>query len=223
LVIYDLTEINGSGTELAADANKIGSEITKYYDALKSKTTFDEGSKSYSGFLTYWTSESPQEFGSQIFFPFSENKNFNDTQFKRMYTILSQDLKSANYQNFKNSIVGELITNPNLGGSNRNSDYGKVFDDYWEKKAKPAFEEEDRLTTTFLDKIEKDKLKDFLNFTPYPTGKVRDFDYIRNDSPSNGQKKIIRSLGAVNNSNRNKEVWNSEDDTDLYISKVKLN
>jgi len=223
LVIYDLTEIDGSGTELAADANKIGSEITKYYDELKSKTTFNEGQKSYFGFLAYWTSESPQEFGSQIFFPFSENENFNNTQFKRMYTILSQDLKSANYENFKNSIVGELITNPNLGGSNRNSDYGKVFNDYWERIAKPAFEEEDRLTTTFLDKIEKDKLKNFLNFTPYPTGKVRDFDYIRNDSPSNGQKKLIRSLGAVNNSNRNKEVWNSEDDTGLYISKVKLN
>ena len=98
-----------------------------------------------------------------------------------------------------------------------------MFDSYWEVKAKPAFEEEDKLTTTFLDTIEKDKLKNFLNFTPYPTGKIRDFDYERNDSPNDGQKKLIRSLGAVNNSNREKAVWNSLDGTGVYISKVKLN
>jgi len=110
-----------------------------------------------------------------------------------------------------------------LGGSNTNSDYGKVFDDYWNVEAKPAFEEEDKLTTMFLDTLERDKLKNFLNFTPYPVGKVRDFDYIRNDSPIDGQKKLIRSLGAVNNSNRDKDVWNSLDGTGVYISKVKLN
>ena len=223
LVIYDLTEINGSATELVSDSEKIGVAIDGYYDALKSQTSFQDGSTGYTGYLTYWDSSSPQEFGSQVFFPFSLNDNFGDLQFRRMYAILSQDLKSANYQNFKNFIVGELITNPSLGGSSRNSDYGKVFDSYWEVKAKPAFEEEDKLTTTFLDTIEKDKLKNFLNFTPYPTGKIRDFDYDRNDSPNDGQKKLIRSLGAVNNSNREKAVWNSLDGTGVYISKVKLN
>ena len=223
LVIYDLTEINGSETELVSDAEKIGIGINGYYDTLKSSTTFQEGSTGYTGYLTYWDTSSPQQFASQVFFPFSLHTNFGDIQFRRMYTVLSQDLKAENYQNFKNFVVGELITNPSLGGSNRNSDYGQVFDSYWAVQAKPAFEEEDRLTTTFLDTIEKDKLKNFLNFTPYPTGKVRDFNYVRNDSPIDGQKKLVRSLGAVNNSNRDKAVWNSLDGTGVYISKVKLN
>jgi hypothetical protein len=34
---------------------------------------------------------------------------------------------------------------------------------------------------------------------------------------------LIKSLGAVNNSERNKSSWNSSDGANVYISKVKLN
>jgi len=224
VVVYDLQQKTNEYTEMVEDGAKIGQGILDYYNVLKSQTDFKVGDKSYSGYLTYWDSSSnPQQLTNEVFIPFSKNILFGEKEFRRQYAILSNDIKSENYNNFKTAIIGQLLTDPSLAGRNGRDNFNEVFDQYWLKTAKPLFDEEDSLTNTFLDTLEKDKLKNFLNFTPYPSGKVREFTFNRTDSPSDAQKKLIKSLGAVNNSERNKSSWNSSDGANVYISKVKLN
>ena len=224
LVVYNLQQKTNEYTEMVDDSAKIGQGILDYYNVLKSQTDFKVGDKSYSGYLTYWDSSSnPQQLTNEVFIPFSKNILFGEKEFRRQYAILSNDIKAENYNNFKTAIIGQLLTDPSLAGRNGRDNFNEVFDQYWLKTAKPLFDEEDSLTNTFLDTLEKDKLKNFLNFTPYPSSKVREFNFNRTDSPSDEQKKLIKSLGAVNNSERNKSSWNSSDGANVYISKVKLN
>lgn len=224
IIVYNLKQKTNEYTELVNDGAKIGQALFDYYNVLKSKTDFRVGDKSYSGFLAYWdNSSNPQSLTNEVFNPFSKALLFGEKPFRRQYAILSNDLKSENYNNFKAAIVGQLIVNPSLGGKTGKDNFSEVFDNYWNKKAKPLFDEENSLTNTFLDTIEKDKLGNFLNFTPYPLGKVREFTFERDDTPDSGQKKLIKSLGALNNSNRDKKSWNSLDGANIYISKVKLN
>jgi outer membrane protein OmpA-like peptidoglycan-associated protein len=226
LVIYDLKQKTNEYVEIQKDSEKIGQSIKDYYEALKSKTDFKVKDQSYSGFLTYWDSSSNyQQLVKNVFYPFSKKLEFGQPQFKRQYAILSNDLKGESYNTFKNAIIGQLLTNPSLAGKTGKDNFAQVFDQYWLKNTKPLFDEEDELTTAFLDKLEKEKLKNFLTFTPYPLGKIREFTFIRNDSPTDGQKKLIKSLGAVNNSNKSKTNWNTEEGsaTNVFISKVKLN
>ena len=49
----------------------------------------------------------PEELTSNVFFPFSKNNEFARNTFRRQYMILSNDLKSENYQNFK--IVQKIL------------------------------------------------------------------------------------------------------------------
>ena len=224
LVVYNLTGKTSTKDEMISDMIKIQQGIIDYEVAIKTKTNFSVGNSQYSGYLVYWDSSSnPDQLVENVFNPFSKNILFNHPSVKRQYAILSEELKPENYAKFKTAIIGVLETDPELGGRNSNSDYSKVFDTYWQDKAKVAFDEENSLTATFLDTLEKDKLKDFINFTPYPSGKTREFDYSRQDNPTTGQKKLLKSLGATNNSNSIKDDWNTEDGSLVYISKVKFN
>ena len=226
LVVYNLTGTTDTRTAMADDIKKIRTGLNGYFTAIKTTTSFDYLGTGFTGQLIYkdLSGPSPESVIQNVFIPFSKNSLFKDfLSFRRQYAVLSQELKSANYQAFKNAIVGELITNPSLGGSNGNSDYGKVFDSYWLDVAKKAYDEEDAITNKFLDTLEKDKLKNFLNFTPYPLGKERNFDYSRKDNPTAEQKKLLKALGAKTNQNSNKSTWNNNDGSNVYISKVKLN
>lgn len=226
LVVYNLTGTTDTRTAMADDIKKIRTGLNGYFTAIKTTTSFDYLGTGFTGQLIYkdLSGPSPESVIQNVFIPFSKNSLFKDfLSFRRQYAVLSQELKSANYQAFKNAIVGELITNPSLGGSNGNSDYGKVFDSYWLDVAKKAYDEEDAITNKFLDTLEKEKLKNFLNFTPYPLGKERNFDYSRKDNPTAEQKKLLKALGAKTNQNSNKSTWNNNDGSNVYISKVKLN
>lgn len=225
LVVYNLTGTSQTTAAMADDIKKIRDGLNDYYMIIKAANTFDYQGTGFTGQLIYkdLSGPSPEQVIQSVFIPFSKNNLFKLESFRRQYAILSQDLKSANYQSFKNAIVGELITNPSLGGSNGNSDYSKVFDSYWLDIAKKAYDEEDAITNKFLETLEKDKLKNFLNFTPYPLGKDRNFDYSRKDNPTTEQKKLLKALGAKNNQNSNKTTWNNSDGSGVYISKVKLN
>ena len=171
-----------------------------------------------------YSSEDGRNMKSEVFFPFSKNVQFsNYKSFKRMYMLVSQDLKSGNYERFKNAMIGNIINNTALLGRG-NLNISQDFDEYWLRQAKPIFDEEDALTNAFLDEMEKNKLKNFINFTPFPS-KARVMDFVQNLSPSDLQKDLIKFLGASSNSSSNTKTWNDQvnGSPSAFQSKVKLN
>jgi hypothetical protein len=111
-----------------------------------------------------------------------------------------------------------------------NSDVAGEFDNYWQRIAKPLFENENTITETFLNDLEKGKLKKYLdNFTPYsPVSKERVLDYSKVDNTTNefkNQEALIKSLNTISEGKpqgSDLTVWNSGG-PNVYISKVKLN
>ncbi len=69
---------------------------------------------------------------------------------------------------------------------------------------------------------EKEKLESFLKYTPFPS-KKRIFTYTTEGAGSDGQVKLIKSLGATQNQNTNNQTWNDVDGASLFISKVNFN
>ena len=209
--------------ELIDDIKKVQSGLTTFSVTSLAPADFVYQGTKYTGKLLY-TPDQQREMQSQIFFPFSKNANFSTyLSFKRMYMILSQELKSENYETFKNALIGNIINNDALlGRGSRN--ISQDFDLYWKTEAKPIFDEEDALANAFLDEMERTKLKDFINYTPFPS-KPRIFSYSQNANPAGLQKKLIQNLGASTNTTTNKKTWNDQisGSPPAYQSKVKLN
>jgi hypothetical protein len=104
----------------------------------------------------------------------------------------------------------------------------KIFDDYWILKAKPVFLEENNITKSFIDNLEKTSLKNFLVYTPFDK-KTRDFTFTTEDSGDESKKpsqeNMIKGLADTTNQNTNINTWNDLGDnaTGAFISKAKLN
>ena len=143
--------------------------------------------------------------------------------------IVSDDvLDDKKYQTFKTAIIGNIINNKSIIG-NGFDDIEKVFDDYWITIAKPIFLEENNITKSFIENVEKTKLKNFLVYTPFDTKKTREFNYTTENGAvaaiKKSQENMIKGLGATTNQNTNNNTWNDTDgnSTGAYISKAKLN
>ena len=81
--------------------------------------------------------------------------------------IISDDIvDSKKYETFKNLMIGNIINNPSILGSGY-GDVEKKFDDYWLTLTKPIFENENNITKSFIDEMEKTWLKDFIKYTPF--------------------------------------------------------
>ena len=106
------------------------------------------------------------------------------------------------------------------------NDYLKALSDtidaYWDKIAKPLFNEENNLAKEFITNQEKNKLQPFLKYTPFPS-KKRTFTYTTEFANTDNQKTLIKGLGATENQNTNNKTWNDELAQDVYISKAKFN
>ena len=135
--------------------------------------------------------------------------------------LLSNDLKSENYQTFKNALIGNIINNDKLLGKGGGYDISQQFDAYWLTQAKPLFDQENTLAQSFLNEMETNKLKNFIKYTPFPS-KTRLFNFELNTNPSDNEKKLIKALGASTNQSTNKDTWNDPQGM-IFISKVKLN
>jgi hypothetical protein len=150
----------------------------------------------------------------------------DDKAFKRQYMIVSEDvLDEKKYQTFKDALINNVVNNKSLSDGINDIDF--VFDAYWITKAKPVFAEENNITKAFIDNLEKTKLKDFLNYTPFDK-KERVVTYTVENSADNDNKKaqenMIKGLGATTNSNTNNNTWNDKNgSTGAYTSKAKLN
>jgi hypothetical protein len=86
-----------------------------------------------------------------------------------------------------------------------------------------VFEEENKITKDFIDDMEKNKLKDFLKYTPFNLKKKRVFTYTTENANTDAQQKLIKGLGWTENQNTNNKTWNDESPANVFISKAKLN
>jgi len=224
-----VTIIDLSGTtsynELKDDIKKIQASIQAFYLAVTTATTFNYGSNKYDGKLIwgeYSQNTDAKTLLPQVFVPFITQELMSIASFKRAYMILSNDiLDDKKYQVFKTALIGNIINNASLNTSGE-SNLEFEFDKWWKGTAAPEFKQENDATNTFLNDIEKGKLKDFLKYTPTLVKSERVFDFVKSQSPSNEQKKLITSLNAQTDNLQTQTKWNNKEGS-VYISKAKLN
>ena len=221
----DTSSKNASNTleELSNDIVTIKSAITAFNVVTMSAYTFSYNTNTYSGILVFEPNyQLPQ--GQKVFVPFNQSSIFEIDSFRREYMLLSDDVvDSKKYETFKNAMIGNIINNVGLlGTAEKGPKLIEEFDNYWDKRAKGLFESENNITKEFINSIEKEKLQDFLKFTPFPT-KKRLFTYTTENAGTDSQKTLIKGLGATENYNTNNKTWNDEISADVYVSKVKFN
>jgi hypothetical protein len=221
----DTSSKNASNTleELSNDIVTIKSAITAFNAVTMSAYTFSYNTNTYSGILVFEPNyRLPQN--QKVFVPFNQSPIFEIDSFRREYMLLSDDVvDSKKYETFKNTMIGNIINNVGLlGTAEKGPILTEAFDEYWDRRAKGLFESENNITKEFITSIEKEKLQDFLKFTPFPT-KKRLFTYTTENAGTNSQKTLIKGLGATENYNTNNKTWNDEISGDVYVSKVKFN
>jgi hypothetical protein len=214
--------------ELKEDVKKIKSGITEFNTIVWSANTFISNSKSYTGILVFEPNYKLET--EKVFNPFSQNGEFQSNIFRRVYMIVSNDVvDSKKYESFKNALIGNILSNTGLIGEGA-ADISNLFDAYWlgsitlnRVGVKSVFEEENKITKDFIDDMEKNKLKDFLKYTPFNLKKKRVFTYTTENANTDAQQKLIKGLGWTENQNTNNKTWNDESPANVFISKAKLN
>jgi hypothetical protein len=220
--------------ELVDDAKKISQDIIAFNAVIQSpsKFTYAGTGTEYQGTLVFEleNGKSKAVTTEQVFLPFSVNPLFanGNYSFRRVYMILSDDIvDDKKYETFKQQLIGNVLNNKTLLG-NGSINLEKIFDDYWILKAKPVFLEENNITKSFIDNLEKTSLKNFLVYTPFDK-KTRDFTFTTEDSGDESKKpsqeNMIKGLADTTNQNTNINTWNDLGDnaTGAFISKAKLN
>jgi hypothetical protein len=210
---------------MTEDIIKIKRNLNEFYSASTSLSEFNYQGNLYKGYLVYGETKentTAKSIESVVFNQYSKDDMFIKLPFKREYMLLSNDLKSENYQTFKNALIGNIINNDKLlGTAGSNTNISQEFDAYWLTQAKPLFDQENALAQSFVNEMETNKLKNFIKYTPFPS-KTRLFNYELNTNPSDNEKKLITALGASTNQSTNKDTWNDPQGA-IFISKVKLN
>jgi outer membrane protein OmpA-like peptidoglycan-associated protein len=224
-------------TEMISDINKIQIGLESFDDICSIKNKFTYNGTQYTGYLLYGDAAEKTDYNTlmtDVFQPFSnESKtvrnmtvSFNNNTVRREYMILSDDVVDVKkYETFKNAIIGNIISDRNnIDNSRVGESISTLFDNYWVKAARPLFINENNITIAFLDNMEKDKLKDYIKYTPFPS-KKRVLSYTLGESVNkNYQAQVIQSLGATKNTNTSTSTWNDLLGGSIaYISKVKLN
>ena len=221
--------------ELANDIRKIYDGIKEFNALIWSETEFINPSDklAYKGVLVFETDTKGKSVDTtvtveNVFKPFSKNTQFEDNIFRRVYMAVSDDVvDTKKYETFKTAMIGNIINNSGLlsGGFD---DVEAKFDNYWITQTRPLFVNENNITKAFIDDVEKNKLKNYLKYTPFDK-KTRVLTYTTetdgSDNDKKSQKTMISSLADTTNRNTDNNKWNSEDGVSAgaYISKVKLN
>jgi len=236
-IVYDITGTNevfdetylNTFNEMGADIDKIQQGLTAFDDMCSIGNTFTYNGASYKGYFFYGDAGEKTDYStlmSQVFQPFSLDSNFNNLSFRREYMILSDDVVDIKkYETFKNAIIGNIISDRNnIDNSSVGVGISTLFDNYWVKIARPLFISENNITIAYIDSMERNNLKNFIKFTPFPS-KPRVLSYtIGQSANKNYQAQLIQSLGATTNINSSTSTWNDLlGGSTAYISKVKLN
>ena len=228
-ILYPTTEVDSSSApatntlvELENDVIKIKTSIDDFNDIVETEQEFTYSGKKYKGTLVL---PLPYKLPSdqKVFIPFSQNVLFDNNIFRNVYMIVSDDVTdSKKYESFKNALIGNILGNTGLIGKGADN-ISEVFDAYWDKVAKPAFVEENNITKEFINYMEKEKLKNFLVYTPFTLKKKRNFEYDTDGANTDAQQDLIKGLGWIENQNTNNKTWNDEKPANVFISKAKLN
>ena len=222
--------------ELNKDVTKISNNIKEFNQIIWSGNTFiyTGDNQKYTGTLVFDVPlngpyKLPQD--QEVFIPFCRNQKwytesplstFDSFVFRRVYMLFSDDIvDSKKYETFKTAMIGNVLKNPAIIGKGADN-ISEVFDSYWDRIAKTLFAEENSITKEFINYMEKEKVKDFLKYTPF-SSKKRIFTYTTENANTNGQQKLIKGLGATQNQNTNNKTWNDNYLAFVYISKAKLN
>jgi hypothetical protein len=220
-------------SELVNDTQKIDLDIRAFNDIIQSKKTFvyPGDNKTYEGILVFTTDNGKSNVVTvkQVFTPFSQNASFGSEPFRRVYMIVSDDvIDEKKYETFKQQMIGNIVGNQALTG-NGSLDIEGIFDTYWIRTVKPIFLEENNITKSFIENLEKNDLKDYLIYTPFDVVKQRNFTFTTenffNTAQKETQQNMIKGLGNTTNQNTNVLTWNDLNNNSYpgYISKAKLN
>ena len=219
--------------ELRFDFLRIRDDIQNFQKAAEelTKFTYSVDKNEYEGKLVTNVNPKGLPIGylnkmEDVFVPFSKKAEFQDKTFRRVYMLISDDVTDdKKYEEFKKAIVGNIMNNPSMITTGRDN-FEEVFDTYWKKITLPLFREEDSITIEFIDHLEKNKLKDYLNYTPFDK-KERMFTFTT--KPTNypdqidSQTKLIKGLGATKNPSSDFNTWNDTVGVQrAYTSKIKL-
>ena len=218
--------------ELEVDTFIIQDDIKKFNVIIQANKTFSYNGTSYQGVLApeIINGKSDSVSVQRVFNPFSKNSLFDDDSFRRVYMIVSEDVvDDKKYETFKQQMIGNILSNKNLAGITI-FDLEKIFDSYWISIAKPVFVEENNITKSFIENLEKNDLKNYLIYTPFDSNKQRNFTFTTEDTDGPSQisskESLIKGLANTTNQNTNTMTWNDVNGNDLpgtYISKAKLN
>ena len=220
-------------SELVNDTKKIESDISAFNQIIESrkKFTYPGNNKQYEGVLVFNTNngKSNEVNVQQVFNPFSQNPSFGNLTFRRVYMIVSDDvIDEKKYETFKQQMIGNIVGNQALTG-NGSLDIENIFDTYWIRTVKPIFLEENNITKSFIENLEKNDLKDYLIYTPFDVVKQRNFTFTSENTYNTVQKQtqenMIKGLGNTTNQNTDVLTWNdlNGNSSGGYISKAKLN
>jgi hypothetical protein len=223
--------------ELVQDTTKIQQDIAAFNVIIQGKKQFvyPPTSTTYEGILVFETAngKSNEVTVEKVFLPFSTSPLFGDNvenyPFRRVYMIISDDvIDGKKYETFKQELIGNILGNQALLGDG-SVDIEVIFDTYWIATARPIFLEENNITKSFIDNLEKNDLKDYLIYTPFESNKQRNLTFTSENSADSGQKKsqenMIKGLANTTNQNTNVLTWNDTNGngSGAYISKAKLN
>lgn len=226
--VHTTSTVANTFLELKADTLKIQQNVQEFNVKIESPKTFSYNGVSYQGVLVpkVTNGKSDSVTVQKVFNPFSKNSLFSDDSFRRVYMIVSEDvIDEKKYETFKQQMIGNV-----LSSTIPTPDLEKIFDSYWISIAKPLFLEENNITKTFIDNLEKNDLKDYLIYTPFDKNKQRNFTFstVDNSGPSQKSSKegLIKGLANTTNQNTNIMTWNDVNGNNVpktYISKAKLN
>ena len=222
--------------ELIQDTIKVQQDIIAFNTVIESVKTFTipNDKTEYKGTLVFRVENGKSNAVSSetVFNPFSTNPLFTDNSqnysFRRVYMIISEDvIDGQKYEMFKQQLIGNVIGNQALlKGSSVN--INELFDSYWIGIARPAFQQENNITKSFIENLEKNELKDYLIYTPFNNTSQRNFTFtsVTSGSTIQSQESMIKGLANTTNQNTNVRTWNDNGGAgflNAYISKAKLN
>jgi hypothetical protein len=221
--------------ELRFDFLRVREDIQNFQKAAEelTKFTYSVDKNEYQGKLVLNVNKKGLPLGydylpsmDDVFVPFSKKSEFQNKTFRRVYMLISDDVTDdKKYEQFKKAIIGNIVKSQIMINNGRDN-FEEVFDTYWKNIALPLFKEENSITIEFIDHMEKNKLKDYLNYTPFDK-KERMFTFTT--KPTNypdqieAQTKLIKGLGATKNPSSNFNTWNDVVGVQrAYTSKIKL-
>jgi hypothetical protein len=231
--IHPTSESLDTYLELVEDTVKIQQDIAAFNTIIQGKRPFvyPATNTTYEGTLVFETvnGKSNAVTVEQVFLPFSTNPLLGNNAERRVYMTISDDVIDAQkYEVFKQELIGNVLGNQALLGDG-SVDIEVIFDTYWIATARPIFLEENNITKSFIENLEKNDLKDYLIYTPFDTTKQRNLTFTTENSADSGQKtsqeNMIKGLANTTNQNTNVLTWNDTNGntTGAYISKSKLN